>query len=132
VRSKSLDRELGAIFYTFYELARNMGLRRFAPHLAVVLLVATGGTALLVLLDLIAHAAGRVSMWPISQAPRSIAGVAILGGYFIWDRFASPERIALLQSLHSTSSPQNRKRRRLKAAALVLILSGSYLALSGI
>jgi multidrug transporter EmrE-like cation transporter len=127
---KALDRELGQLFYTFYEVARGIGFRRFAPFLAVMIFVVVSGVALIVALDVIALGAGRVSYGGISRAPRSVAGAAILGGYFIWDQFASPERIALLESLDATSPPERRVRRRVKTLALVVVLAAAYLALT--
>jgi hypothetical protein len=83
-----LKRELGGLFYTFYELFFAARLRRFAPYLASILLVAAAGVVLLVILDMFAVAYGKVTTAPLSHTPRSIAAVAIVGGYYIWDRFA--------------------------------------------
>ena len=125
-----LERQLGDLFLTFFEVFRAIRLRRPAPFLAVVALVAVIGIALLALLDAFAHAAGRVSIVPISTAPRSIAAIAILSGYYLWGSFASPERIALMESLDATSPPGVQSQRRLKVAALVAVLILVYLALS--
>lgn len=113
------ERELGGIFYSFYELFRAAGLRRPAPLLASVMLVIAAGVVLLVILDLLALAYGKVTTAPLGQTPRSIAGVAIFGGMYVWDRFASPERIALFESLDSSAPPDKRLRRRLKAVVFV-------------
>jgi hypothetical protein len=130
VQWKRFDRELGGFFFTCYEAARALGLGRFAPFMAVIAFTVAIGAGLLVVFDILAHVTGRASTWPISQRPRSLAGAAVLGGYFIWDRFASPERIALLESLDSTSSHESRRQRRVKAAAVFLILGATCLALS--
>jgi hypothetical protein len=122
VRWRWFEGQLEAVFYTFYEMFRGMGLRRSAPIVAAIAFVMLGGATLLIALDVFALAAGRVSTWPISQAPRSIAGIAVLGGYFVWDRFACPERIALLESLHASEAEAQRYRRRLKVAAFVAVL----------
>lgn len=116
------DRQLEDIFYTFYELLCGVGLRKIAPFCAVVMLIAVIGVALLAVLDAFAFAAGAVTIGPIFETPRSIAGVAILSGYFLWGRLASPERIALMESLAATSAPSSRNQRRLKVAALVSVL----------
>jgi hypothetical protein len=123
-----LERELGGLFYTFYELFFAARLRRIAPYLASILLVASAGVVLLVILDLFAVAYGKVTTAPLSHTPRSIAAVAIVGGYYIWDRFACPERIALLESLDATASPEKRLRRRLKTVAFAGILALLFLA----
>ena len=123
-----LERELGGLFYTFYELFFAARLRRLAPFLAAILLVAAAGVVLLVILDVFAVAYGKVTTAPLSQAPRSIAAVAIVGGYYIWDRFACPERIALLTSLDATASPGKRLHRRLKTVAFTGILLMLFLS----
>jgi hypothetical protein len=116
------DRQLESVFFTFYELLCGIGLRQIAPFGAVVMLIAVIGVALLAVLDAFAFAAGAVTIGPISQAPRSVAAVAILNGYFLWGRLASPERIATMESLAATSAPSTRYQRRLKVAALVAVL----------
>ena len=125
MKSGRFERELGGLFYSFYELFVAARLRRLAPYLACVLFVATAGVVLLVLLDVLALAYGRVTTAPLGQAPRSIAGIAIFSGYYVWERFANPERIALFESLDSTAAPGKRSRRRLKSVAFI----GSLLAL---
>ena len=124
------DRQLESVFYTFYELLCSVGLRRIAPFGAVVLLIAVIGVALLAVLDAFAFAAGAVTIGPISQAPRSVAAAALLSGYFLWGRLASPERIATLESLAATSAQSSRNQRRLKVAALVAVLILAFLPLS--
>jgi hypothetical protein len=121
LKSGWFERELGGLFYSFYELFVAARLRRLAPYLACVAFVATAGVALLVLLDVLAVAYGRVTA-PLGQAPRSIAGIAIFSGYYVWERFASPERIALFESLDSSAAPGKRTRRRLKSVAFIGIL----------
>jgi hypothetical protein len=130
VRRRWFLRQQTAVFYTFYEVARSVRFGRAAPFVAAVLIVAAGGLTLLVALDALALAAGGVTMWPISKTPRSIASVAILGGYFVWDRFACPERVALLESIYSRQPRELGYHRRLKVTAFVVVLAGIYLTLA--
>ena len=116
------ERELGGLFLTFHELFVAVRLRRLAPFLASVLLVTAAGVVLLVLLDLLAIAYGQITQSPLGHTPRSIAGIAIFGGYYVWDHFACAERIALLESLDASTPPGRRFRRRLKAAAFLALL----------
>lgn len=122
MKSGWFERELAGLFYSFHEWFVAARLRRLAPLLACVVLVAAGGGVLLVIFDLLAIAYGKVTAAPLGHTPRSVAGVAIFGGLYVWDRFASPERIALYESLDSTAPPEKRLRRRLKAVAFVGVL----------
>jgi hypothetical protein len=122
MRTDWFERELGGLFYTFHEFFRAARLGRLAPFLATAMLVAAAGVVLLILLDLFAVAYGKVTTRPPGQGPRSIAAVAIFAGYYLWDRFACPERIALLESLDATASPHKRQRRRLKTVAFTAAL----------
>lgn len=124
----NLQRELEALFYTLYEAARVAG--QFAPALAILLLVVLGGAALLLVFDVISIVVGRATTWPMAQTPRSIAGVAIFGGYFVWNRFANPEQMATLQKVYSAEPDKLRARRRLKVVALALVLFLSLFALA--
>ena len=128
--SRWFDRQLEAIFYTFFEILCAVGLRQLAPFVAVVLLIGVLGLALLAVLDAFAYAAGAVSVLPVSQAPRSLAAAAILSAYFLWGRLASPEGVALMESHDSTATPAIRHQRRLKVAALIAILLVVYALLS--
>jgi murein DD-endopeptidase MepM/ murein hydrolase activator NlpD len=125
-----IEKQLEGVFYTFLEIFLAIGLRRLAPFLASILFIALAALVLLVLLDALALAADGAKIWGISQAPRSIAGVAILGGYYVWNNFASAERVGLLHAFHSNTTPARRFRRRLKVAALVALLVAAYLSLT--
>jgi hypothetical protein len=129
VKTGWFEREVGGIFYTFHELFVTARLRRPAPFFACAMLVIAAGVVLLVIFDLLALAYGKVTTAPLGQTPRSIAGVAIFGGLYVWDRFASPERIALFESLDSSAPADKRVRRRLKAVAVVGVLVALCLVL---
>jgi hypothetical protein len=122
--------QLEDVFFTFYEGASAIGLRSVAPFMAVVLLIAVIGVALLSVLDAFAFAAGVVSILPVFQAPRSLAAAAILSGYFLWGRLASPEQIEAMEVSNSAMSRHERYQRRLKVAALVAVLVLVYVLLS--
>jgi hypothetical protein len=130
VLGRWFDRQLEDIFFTFYEGVSAIGLRSFAPFLAVVLLIAAIGVALLSVLDAFAFAAGALSVFPPFQAPRSLASAAILSGYFLWGRLASPERIEAMEAANSAMTPSRQYHRRLKVAALVAVLILVYVLLS--
>ena len=125
-----IEKQLEGVFYTFLESFSGIGLHRLAPLLASVLLIALGGLTLLVLLDAIAVAAGNPKLWGVSQAPRSSAGAAILGGYYVWNNFACHERVELLRFFHSSTTPARRLQRRLKVVALIAVLVAAYLSLT--
>ena len=122
-----IEKQLEGGFYTFLEVFLAIGLRRLAPFFASILFIALAGLVLLVLLDALALGADGAKILGISQAPRSIAGVAILGGYYVWNNFASAERVGLLHAFHSNTTPARRFRRRLKVVALVALLVAAYL-----
>jgi hypothetical protein len=130
VLARWFDRQLEDVFFTFYEGVRAIGLRSVAPFIAVVLLIAAIGIALLSVLDAFAYAAGAVSIIPAFQAPRSLAAAAILSGYFLWGRLASPDRIEVMEVSNSAVPPQERYQRRLKVTALVAVLLLVYVLFS--
>jgi hypothetical protein len=131
VLARWFDRQLEDVFFTFYEGVSAIGLRSLAPFLAVILLIAAIGVALLSVLDAFAFAAGAVSILPTFQAPRSLAAAAIVSGYFLWGRLASPERIEAMVVSNSAVAANRQHQRRLKVAALVAVLILVYVLLSG-
>jgi hypothetical protein len=60
------------------------------------------------------------------RSPRSLAAVGVLGGYFLWDRFASPEAISFMRADHSDEPGPDRARRRLRVALYVLVVALSF------
>jgi hypothetical protein len=124
------NRQLEDVFFTFYEGIIAIGLRSMAPFLAIILLIAGIGIVLLCVLDAFAFAARAVSIIPVYQAPRSLATAAILSGYFLWGRLASPERIEAMEVSNSLVPPNERYQRRLKVAALVAVFVLVYVIFS--
>lgn len=127
---RGIDREASALFYTFYELFSFIGLRRVAPLLAAALIVVVIGALLLLALNALAVAVGQVVELPFTHAPRSIAALGIFGGYMVWDKFASPDRIAFLEADHVDEPLTERRVRRGKVAIFALALAAMTAALT--
>ena len=128
--SRWFDRQLAAIFYTFFEVLCAVGLRQLAPFVAVVLLIGVLGLALLAVPGclrscrrgcfIVAGVAGATQ-------PRGCGNFECL---FSFGPTCYPERIALMESHDSTATPAARHQRRLKVAALIAILLVVYALLS--
>ena len=130
MRWRWLDAKMSTTFFTFHETARAIGLGRASPLVATALMITLGGALLLVIIDLCAIGAGQVARLPGMQTPRGVAGAAVLGGYFVWNEYASPERIAPMESLRASESAAQRKRRRIKVWGLAVLVAVGLLELS--
>jgi len=130
MRWRGIDREASALFYTLYELFRSIGLRRGAPLLATALMIVVIGALLLLALNTLAAAVGQMVELPFAHAPRSIAALGIFGGYLVWDKLASPDRIAFLEADHLDEPVKERRARRGKVAIFALALAALIAALT--
>jgi hypothetical protein len=83
-----------------------------------------------VMLNALAIVLGRVVELPFTHAPRSIAALGIFGGYIVWDKLASPERIAFLEADHLDEPIAERRVRRGKVAIFVFALATLTVGLS--
>jgi len=123
MRLRGFERELSSVFYTLYEAMCYLGLTRAAPLMAALLLVVlVGGLALLVF-GVLSLAAGHPLELNAFRSARSLAGLGVLGGYFLWYRFASPERISFLRADYSDEPSADRAGRRLRVALYLLLVA---------
>ena len=101
MRLRGFTRELTSVFYTLYESLCYIGLARTAPFMATVLLLVLVGGLFVVILGIFSFAAGYPLKLNAFRSPRSLAGLGVLGGYFLWQRFASPEGISFIRADYS-------------------------------
>lgn len=117
----AVQRELTEFYYTVYESLCRLGMKRVAPLFAGLTLVAAGGALLLIVFGAGARAAGHVIDLHVNR--RAAAGIAVMAGYFVWNGFASPDRIAFLESDYSDEPAAERRVRRQKTAAVIVTLA---------
>jgi len=119
------ERELSSVYYTLYEAMCYIGLGRTAPLVATLLLVVLAGGSFFVILGVLSVAAGHPLQLNAFRSPRSLAGLAVLGGYFLWNRFASPEATSFVRTDYSDEPGVDRDSRRLRVGFYVLIVAAS-------
>jgi hypothetical protein len=90
-----------------------------------LLLVVLAGGLFFVILGVLSVAAGYPLKLNAFRSPRSLAGLGVLGGYFLWNRFASPEAISFVRADYSDEPAADRASRRLRVALYVLIVASS-------
>jgi hypothetical protein len=123
-------RELSAVFYTLYEAACYVGLARTAPLIAALLLVVLIAGFVLLILSGLSIAAGYPLKLNAFRSPRSLAGLAVVAGYFVWNRFASPGGISFIRADYSDEPGKDRTRRRLRVTLYVMTLAASLWVLT--
>jgi hypothetical protein len=102
-----------------------------APLVATFLLAILLGGMLLVVLGILGVLAGHPLKLYGFRFARSVATLAVVGGYFLWNGFASPDSVALTCTAYLNERDADRKRRRWRVAVYVLLVAAMLWLLSG-